>query len=114
MSHAYDETYDVYNESARRARKQHQCDACHETIRAGDLYHVISIVFDGDASSIKRCVRCQRIHLHLRELEPGEMWPNEKLACGEEYREHWGREPPEEIAALAFMTADEMQREAAS
>lgn len=109
MSHYSDESYDVYNESARRARKEHKCDACKETVRKGDLYHVIGAVFEGGAESFKRCVRCQRIHLHLRELAPGEMWPDEKLACGEEYRQHWGREPPEEIAALAFATADEMQ-----
>lgn len=109
MSHVIDDAYDVYTERARVARKEHSCDACAEMIRAGDLYHVVSIVFRGTARSVRRCVRCQQIHLHLRELAPDDMWPNERLACGEEYREHWGSDPPEEIAALAFATADEMQ-----
>lgn len=102
MSHSVDECYDVYRESERQARKLHQCDACGDQIRPGDRYFCVGIVFEGEGESVKRCLRCQRIHQHLRTLAPGDMWPDERLNCGEEYTEHWGREPPPEIAALAF------------
>lgn len=109
MSHSIDETYDVYNETSRIARKEHVCAACKETIRIGDRYAIVGIVFDGEAESVKRCLRCQEIHEHLRKLGAYEMWPAERLDCGEEYKEHWGHEPPPEIAALAFATPEEMQ-----
>jgi hypothetical protein len=108
-----DEVCDVYNERERRAVKDHQCQACKETIRAGDASHCrIFILFEGDEGeprAVIRCLRCQKIHMHLRTLAPGEMWPDEKLDCGEEYTQHWGKEPPAEIAELAFVSQEEMQ-----
>lgn len=103
MSHYTEETYSVYDESLRRARKEHRCSACREKISAGHSYTRVAIVFDGEAETVKRCARCQAIHLHLRAKgrEDG-MWPDERLNCGETYRGHWGEDPPEEIAALAF------------
>lgn len=113
MSRSCDEYYAVYNEARRRARKPHACSACKETIRAGDVYTHVSIVFDGKAETVKRCLRCQEIHDHLKEKGyQSEMWPDERLNCGEEYTAHWGHAPPEEIAALAFMTPDEIQARA--
>jgi hypothetical protein len=109
MSHSVDERYDVYNERERRAAKEHACDACKETIRKGDVYCRIFIVFMGDIMAVVRCLRCQKIHEHLRGLDPGETWPDERLNCGEEYREHWGEDPPPEIAELAFLSQDDMQ-----
>lgn len=113
MSQAYDETYDVYDERVRRAAKPHTCCACRETIEPGHRYYVIGVVFDGSAESYKRCLKCQTTHEHLRGLAPGELWPDEKLNCGEEYTEHWGCEPPPDIARLAFMTQAEAQVELA-
>lgn len=109
MSHRYEDTYDVYDERLRKAKKPHVCAACSEPILRGDYYHSIFIVFDARARRVVRCLRCQKIHEHLRELAPGEMWPDEELACGEDYREHWGEDPPAEIAALAFRSHREMQ-----
>lgn len=109
MSYSAEEKYDVYDERRQRSRKARDCEACCETIRPGDLYYVIGIVYDGTAHSVKRCVKCQRIHEHLRHLGDSETWPREKLNCGEDYEEEWGRPPPEEIQALAFMTPDEAQ-----
>ena len=37
------------------------------------------------------------------------MWPHERLNCGEEYEEHWGKKPPEHIAELAFASRDDVQ-----
>ena len=107
MSHEVDERYAVYSETRRRAIKQHKCSACKEAIRPGHTYHVIAIIFEG-VESLKRCERCQAIHLHLRTLDR-DMWPDERLNCGEEYREHWGREPPPEIAAMAFALPGEVK-----
>lgn len=112
MSHDIDDTYDVYDEKHRQARKPHQCDACGETIHVGHLYCAVAIVFQREFETVKRCLRCQAIHEHLRSLAPGDMWPAEKLDCGEGYEDHWGRESPPEIAALAFVTAGEMQERA--
>jgi len=102
VSYSPDGTYDVYSEVRPIARKQHTCGACHEKIDAGHHYTRVSIVFDGVARTASRCARCQAIHEHLRTLNPGEMWPEERLNCGERYVDEWGQEPPEHIAALAF------------
>lgn len=102
MSYQTDETYDVYNEVHPIARRQHTCSACKEAIEVGHRYTRVSIVIDGEASTVKRCARCQAMHEHLRKLSPGEMWPEEKLDCGLAYLDEWGEDPPEHIAALAF------------
>jgi hypothetical protein len=109
VSHSCDETYDVYDETAVRARIAHRCGACGETIRCGDRYTKVHIVFQASAETIKRCLRCQAIHEHLRGLDPGETWPDERLDCGQDYEADWGEPPPDEVARLAFLTADEIQ-----
>lgn len=111
MSTEVDGTYSVYNEVFRKARVEHRCGACHERIPVGHLYCNIAAIYDGSASTIKRCLRCQRIHEHLRAIaDPFDMiWPDERLDCGAEYWDHWGKHPPPEIAALAFVTAEELQ-----
>lgn len=103
MSYCADEQYDVYHEIRVFAVKPHECDAvmCDQPIRKGDPYWRISVVYDGRAETIKRCIRCQAIHEHLRGLGD-DTWPDERLACGRDYREEWGEDPPAEIQALAF------------
>jgi len=103
MSHTVEEQYTIYDERRVRARIRHECDACDLPIEPGHAYMRIGILFDGEWETVKRCLRCQAIHEHLRELGAFfETWPAERLDCGEEYRAHWGNEPPPEIAALAF------------
>lgn len=97
-----EETYDVYDETATKARKAHTCRACGETIPPGARYVRVNVVFDGSAETIKRCARCQAIHEHLREHGDGEEWPDEALNCGDTYEDVFGRPPPDHIAALAF------------
>lgn len=109
MSHHAEETYDVYSERERRAIKDHVCDACNETVRSGDVYCRVFIVFEGDPEAIVRCLRCQAIHEHLRALAPGEMWPDERLKCGMKYEDEWNGPPPAEIAELAFLSQNDMQ-----
>lgn len=101
MSHYADEPYSVYQELKRTAMKDHVCDACELPIRKGEVYFDIRMVFEGTAEQIKRCIRCQQIHEYLRGLSD-DMWPDERLNCGEEFTEHWGKPPPEWLAALAF------------
>jgi hypothetical protein len=104
MSQWCDDSYTVYSENQVRARKDHTCQACWECIPKGTPYWRITWVFDRSAGGVKRCVRCQAIHLHLRKLcreKDYEMWPDEQLACGLKYEDEWG-DLPDEIAALAF------------
>lgn len=112
MSHYVEECYSVYKEKTVKARVDHICVACSECIERGHLYKRVSIVFDESAQTIKRCLRCQELHVHLRGLDLfGETWPNEDLKCGKDYREEWGDDPPEEIQRLAFITQSEAQEE---
>lgn len=109
MSGYYDETYEVYKEEPVTARKAHTCDACKETIPAKATYWKVFTLFDGNVDSLKRCNRCEAIHVHLRNLCAGtgdEIWPDERLACGLKYEDEWG-ELPDHIAALAFALPSE-------
>jgi RNase P subunit RPR2 len=108
VSYAADETYDVYNERFPRARKEHQCDACLETIVGGQRYARIGIVYDGRAGTIVRCMRCQKIHEHLRTVLDSEEWADERLNCGHTYQQRHECDPPEDIAALAFALPGEI------
>ena len=108
MSFEVYDVCDLYKEKTVCARVEHACQACGEKIEIGHRYTRIFIVFEGTAS-YKRCLRCQAIHKHLRDLAPGEMWPMEDLGCGEDYEEEWGEKPPEEIQGLAFITQEESQ-----
>lgn len=107
MSHAVEEYYDVYDERRHKARKATTCSACRCAIDKGHFYTYVFLVFDGEPDRVRRCERCQAIHVHLREVgrsvDDGESyWPDERLACGIEYKKHWNVEPPAELAALAF------------
>jgi len=115
MSHEVDECYTSYEETFPRARKEHTCGACGDRIPGGHRYARVFIreSADGDCYTVKRCLRCQHIHEHLRMIDPGSQWPDEELDCGEEYESHWGVPPPDSIARLAFLTPDEAQRELA-
>lgn len=50
------------------------------------------------------------MHEHLRKVASFDHWPNEALDCGHGYLEVHGKEPPPEIADLAFITAAEAQQ----
>lgn len=101
MSHYADEQYDVYEEPMRTAAKDHVCGACGLTIGKGQRYAAVRWVFDKSAGGVKRCIRCQAMHEYLRGLG-ADMWPDEKLNCGEEFEQHWGYKPPEWLQELAF------------
>lgn len=113
MSHGTDGQYAVYDETLFKARKQHECGACEQPIRKGDNYTRVFTLFDGCTDTVKRCARCQTLHMHLREKCNGpkrfhdRLWPAERLDCGENYRENWGEEPPMPIQELAFLLPGE-------
>ncbi len=116
MSVSVDGVCPVYNETTPKARRRKngrewQCCACHDTIPRGHRYSRTATLYDGSWTTYIRCLRCQRIHEHLRDKMAGswDEWPDEDLNCGHEYSDRWDVEPPPEIAALAFMTAQEAQ-----
>jgi hypothetical protein len=100
------ETCEVHESEWRKARKPHQCHACHETIAPGQRYHRTFYVFDGDPDYVIRCARCQALfrHLSVRIAESGESdeFCDGELNCGHTYQERWDEDPTPEIAALAF------------
>jgi len=52
------EPCDLWQESWRKARKQHKCCECGETIQPGQRYQYIFIIFEGDPDYKKRCEFC--------------------------------------------------------
>jgi hypothetical protein len=113
MSHSADGCCTVYTNECVTARKAHVCCACGEGIAPGHRYHRITTIFERELNTFKRCLRCEYIHAHLVSLcdkhTYGECWPDERLNCGEDYQENWGEAPPEEIAALAFVSGADLQ-----
>jgi hypothetical protein len=112
VSYYAEDTCDVYDERRITARKDHECDACDATIAKGLTYWRIGILFDGRWEAVKRCERCQAVHVHLRVMSElhteGELWPDERLNCGMVYEDEWGP-MPDEAAALAFMGPGDVQ-----
>lgn len=84
-----------------KARKEHACCACEEAIRAGDAYHVTTLLYDRGCKydryveTAKHCARCYTMIEAL--WKRGVKVVDLKLDCGELWET-----PPEEIASLAF------------
>jgi hypothetical protein len=105
-----EETYTVYTRTLTKARKEHACSACKETIRPGDYYTKVFSLYDGNTNNYKRCPACEAIFDELvSRLQENEQWPDERLNCGHEWSENFGEPPPEHIAALAFLSPAEKQ-----
>lgn len=102
------ETPTVYEERERKARKEHHCDACGETIKPGQVYCNTFGVWDGNADTIKRCSRCDAIYEHLVDLrrDDSEYQIALKLDCGRSYEDEWG-DMPIEAQELAFLLPGE-------
>ena len=119
MSDGATEPADVHCKIRRTAHKEHWCYACGGTIPRGGRYTLTTVINDGSIWTHKRCPRCDHIHARLvRKFEasvyPDEIdWPREDLNCGHEWTEHLGIPLPPELAALAFLTDDEIQARAA-
>lgn len=110
MCDTADYTYAAQNERHPVARKEHVCCACSETIRVGDRYQYTACVGgDNGFEHYKHCLRCAKMLSVLMDTLPGDAAIAWELNCGEDWLDTIG-ELPEEVAALAFMTADEMQQ----
>lgn len=99
------ETPDVQCDEWRRARKNHECCACDDGIRHGELYHYQSQLDDGSWQTWKHCARCWAIcnALWAAGAEVIEL----ELNCGEVWDDHF--EPDPEVERLAFLTREEAQ-----
>ena len=86
----------------RKARKEHRCYACWRLIHPGDSYHRSAQVFEGKVLGFAHCPRCWAIMEAL--FESGVDVVQWDLNCGETWEN-----PPDDVAALAFMTAEEAQ-----
>lgn len=57
----FDERADVCQSRLVRARKDHKCGECNDGIKAGSLYEVTRLLFDGSWSTHKTCARCANV-----------------------------------------------------
>lgn len=113
MCEEADYAYAHVDENHRKARIGHVCCACKETIRKGDVYRVTRAISkcgsDHSYEHYKHCLRCATMLDAIMEARKGEnvaiAW---QLDCGEDWKDTIG-ELPEEVAALAFMSADDAQ-----
>lgn len=96
----------VWNETWRRARKDHRCGACGEIIPTGHTYMYVSAVQDHRAWSHKSCARCWKMYEEI--LRYGDECLV-TLDCGESWEKEMGEPPPAHVAALAFMLPGEAQ-----
>lgn len=108
---------DVWERRQQRARKDHTCSCCGETIPRGHVYATHFTLFMGETDFVRRCLRCEALYDALTERmraagSLGDEVPDIRLKCGHDFEERWGEAPPPELARLAFMTAAEMQAEA--
>ena len=51
----------VFNESKRKAKKQHTCCECDRFISKGESYFMLQGLWDGRWSNYKQCVNCHEI-----------------------------------------------------
>lgn len=107
-----------YRSGPTTARVAHPCDCCTALIRPGDIHYSASWLCCGNYESFRRCARCHLLYLELVKLhrkhdirddynEPMGVDPD--LNCGHSFQKVFGREPPEELTRLAFLTPDEVQ-----
>lgn len=93
------------------ARKQHRCMACRETIVKGQRYHIDASLWEGSVANHRHCARCWEMieALWKRGRESGEYGTivDFDLNCGEIWRD-----PPDEVAALAFALPSDFTRSA--
>jgi hypothetical protein len=90
----------------RRARQSHDCYACNDGIKRGDMYHRMTVGYEGRVTTWKHCARCFAICDAL--WKAGAEMIDMGLNCGEDWVDNWGDLPPE-VAALAFITPAEAQ-----
>lgn len=54
----------IYRENMQRARKEHKCSECGESIMPGDTYRYIFGVWDDKPDTFHQCLPCVRVWEH--------------------------------------------------
>jgi hypothetical protein len=65
------EQCELWSETKRKARKEHQCSCCRRVIRPGEEYLVHFSVLQGDPNSAKCCAECVRDRLTFADAHGG-------------------------------------------
>jgi len=60
-----DDVVQLVSRKRRRARKEHRCGECGQTIAPGDVYDVDATVYEGEFTAYKTCLTCVRIRESL-------------------------------------------------
>lgn len=60
---------EFFNESWRKARKDHVCDECHKKIEPKQSYKYISGKWDGEISIYKVCIDCDTLREKISVIE---------------------------------------------
>lgn len=63
---------DFFCERIVRARKEHKCCECKDTIAPGQWYEIASGKWDGDFNAYKTCSFCARMRIALVNLPPSD------------------------------------------
>lgn len=64
----------VFNESQRKAKKQHTCCECDRTIPKGESYFMLQGLWDGQWKNYKQCSTCHEIGNKYKD-ETNECYP---------------------------------------
>lgn len=67
---------ECFSRKRPRARKEHRCTECRETIEPGQQYEHASGIWDGSPDSFKTCLSCVEIrdHFACNGFVYGELW----------------------------------------
>lgn len=90
------------------ARKLHRCSACGEAITPGYRYHYLTGRFEGEWVTWKHCARCWMMLEILSYYSDGQTIQLD-LDCGEDWESLTGEPPPDDVAELAFLSANDAQ-----
>lgn len=104
-----DEFYKVMDTRLVKARKQHKCCACDESIESGHQYWRTFALLD-EVETYKHCIRCWTMLEAIKDRADGDAAIAWRLDCGELWSNNFGA-IPEEVARLAFLTPNESQQQ---
>lgn len=59
----YDGAFEVFYETKRKARKDHKCYECRQTIQKGDVYQWTKALLEGEWEVYRFCLPCWQIRV---------------------------------------------------
>ncbi len=91
----YDEVCDVWEETRPKARKLHRCVVCRETIWAGEVYLRVGSFYDGEWSTTKVHLTCEKLTKYIALTVCGQQGYSleSDLSLRENVREHMHEAP---------------------